>query len=281
MSDAHGVARDQLRSFIERIERLEEEKKTIADDIKDVYGEAKGMGFDGKILKKVIAIRKMDREERAEQEAILDTYLAALGMIEQPDFFDERPNRSTGEVSTRLVQQVATGMQTEAGRAALLTAVDIMIDREEKNTRSDAPPASAAAVISSSNDTAKGEAGSPVGLPENSPETADDVTRPAALAVPGGEPSIPSPDNGGAKMDGGTNRYPGRSDEYVGIESTQSGQAVTTPRPAPSMDELRIANALILRPNCKRPGLETCGGQGRTHCRDCIAAPVERMREEA
>ncbi len=55
MSDAHGVARDQLRAFVERIERLEEEKKTIADDIKDVYGEAKAMGFDTKILKKVVA----------------------------------------------------------------------------------------------------------------------------------------------------------------------------------------------------------------------------------
>lgn len=82
MSDAHGVARDQLRSFIERIERLEEEKKTIADDIKDVYGEAKSTGFDTKILKKVIAIRKQDHDERLEQEAILDTYLAALGMID-------------------------------------------------------------------------------------------------------------------------------------------------------------------------------------------------------
>lgn len=85
MIDAHGVARDQLRSFIERIERLEEEKKTIADDIKDVYGEAKGTGFDTPILKKVIAIRKQDKNERMEQEAILDTYLAALGMIEAPD----------------------------------------------------------------------------------------------------------------------------------------------------------------------------------------------------
>ena len=89
MSDAHGVARDQLRSFIERIERLEEEKKTIAEDIKDVYGEAKGIGFEPKILKKVIAIRKQDKDERAEQEAILDTYLAALGMIPQPDLFDD------------------------------------------------------------------------------------------------------------------------------------------------------------------------------------------------
>lgn len=84
MSDAHGVARDQLRAFIERIERLEEEKKTIADDIKDVYGEAKGTGFDTKILKKVIALRKKDAQERMEEEAILDTYLQALGMIEGP-----------------------------------------------------------------------------------------------------------------------------------------------------------------------------------------------------
>ena len=80
-ADAHGVARDQLRSFVERIERLEEEKKTIGDDIKDVYGEAKATGFDSKILKKVIAIRKQDKDERAEQEAILDTYLQELGML--------------------------------------------------------------------------------------------------------------------------------------------------------------------------------------------------------
>jgi uncharacterized protein (UPF0335 family) len=84
MADPQGVARDQLRSFIERIERLEEEKKTIADDIKDVYGEAKGTGFDTKILKKIIAIRKQDRDERMEQEAILETYMIALGMMEGP-----------------------------------------------------------------------------------------------------------------------------------------------------------------------------------------------------
>ena len=85
MSDtAHGVARDQLRAFIERIERLEEEKKTVADDIKDVYSEAKGTGFDTKILKKVIALRKKDAQERMEEDMILDTYLIALGMIESP-----------------------------------------------------------------------------------------------------------------------------------------------------------------------------------------------------
>ena len=84
MSDTHGLARDQLRAFVERIERLEEEKKTIADDIKEVYGEAKSMGYDTKVLRKVISIRKQDQNERLEQEAVLDTYLHALGMAEAP-----------------------------------------------------------------------------------------------------------------------------------------------------------------------------------------------------
>ena len=80
-----GVASGQLRAFIERIERLEEEKKTIADDVKEVYGEAKSMGYDAKIMRKVVALRKLDQNERMEQEAVLDTYLAALGMLPQED----------------------------------------------------------------------------------------------------------------------------------------------------------------------------------------------------
>ena len=66
---------------VERIERLEEEKKTIADDIKEVYAEAKANGFDTKILRKVISLRKKDRHEREEEEAILDLYMNALGML--------------------------------------------------------------------------------------------------------------------------------------------------------------------------------------------------------
>jgi len=84
-ADAHGVARDELRSFIERIERLEEEKKTIAGDIKDVYGEAKARGFEAKAIRKIIAERKQDRDERMVFEAILDTYRAALGMLPPDD----------------------------------------------------------------------------------------------------------------------------------------------------------------------------------------------------
>ena len=73
------VAGDQLKSIVERIERLEEEKRTIADDIKEVYAEAKGNGYDSKVLRKVIALRKRDLNERKEEEAILDLYLQAVG----------------------------------------------------------------------------------------------------------------------------------------------------------------------------------------------------------
>lgn len=82
------VAADQLRTIIERIERLEEEKKTIADDIKDVIGEAKGLGYDTKAIRTIIRLRKKDEAERTEEEMIIDTYMKALGM-RQPDLFDE------------------------------------------------------------------------------------------------------------------------------------------------------------------------------------------------
>jgi uncharacterized protein (UPF0335 family) len=81
MADSGGVAAGQLKSFIERIERLEEEKKGIADDIRDVYAEAKGNGFDTKVMRQVIRLRKKDSAERQEEEAILDLYLHALGMV--------------------------------------------------------------------------------------------------------------------------------------------------------------------------------------------------------
>ena len=74
------VAAGQLKAFIERVERLEEEKQTISDDIKDVYAEMKGTGFDTKAVRTIIRLRKKDQAERQEEEAILDLYMAALGM---------------------------------------------------------------------------------------------------------------------------------------------------------------------------------------------------------
>ena len=74
-------AKDQLKAFVERIERLEEEKKTISDDIRDVYAEAKGNGFEVKALRTIVRMRKQDADERREHETILETYLQALGML--------------------------------------------------------------------------------------------------------------------------------------------------------------------------------------------------------
>ena len=77
---AHRFAKDQLKAFIERVERLAEEKKALSDDIRDVYAEAKGIGYDVKALRTIVRLRKMEESERKEQETILDTYKVALGM---------------------------------------------------------------------------------------------------------------------------------------------------------------------------------------------------------
>ena len=80
-SPSTSFAKDQLKAIIERIERLEEEKKTISDDIRDVYAEAKGNGFEVKALRTIMRMRKQDADERREHETILETYLHALGML--------------------------------------------------------------------------------------------------------------------------------------------------------------------------------------------------------
>jgi uncharacterized protein (UPF0335 family) len=77
---ATRFAKDQLKVFVERIERLEDEKKATSDDIRDVYAEAKGTGFDTKALRTIVRLRKLDTDERREQQEVLDTYLHALGM---------------------------------------------------------------------------------------------------------------------------------------------------------------------------------------------------------
>ena len=77
---ATRFAKDQLKAFVERIERLEEEKKATSGDIRDVYAEAKGTGFDTKALRTIVRLRKLNTDERREQQEVLDTYLHALGM---------------------------------------------------------------------------------------------------------------------------------------------------------------------------------------------------------
>ena len=203
MSDVHAVARDQLLAFITRIERLEEEKKTIADDIKDVKAEAKGCGFDVGTINAIIKLRKVDANERAERDALLDTYLIALGMLPEPE--------EEESANAKLITTVATGMQTEIGREALVTALDIMIEREEaEERRSDA----GLNIVTKHTEIT------------NAPETATELSRPATSAVSGGEPSKPSSDVGGVKMDGCS--HPGRPDAVSGMHITQSEQATNS-----------------------------------------------------
>jgi len=78
----HEVSGNRLKSFIERVERLEEEKKVIAEDIRDVYGEAKGTGFDPKVMRKIVSLRKTDLEKRREEQELLALYMSAIGMAE-------------------------------------------------------------------------------------------------------------------------------------------------------------------------------------------------------
>jgi uncharacterized protein (UPF0335 family) len=88
MPDVGGVAGERLKSFIERIERLEEEKRALTEDIKEVFAEAKGVGFDVKTMRQLIKLRRLDQDDLDEQEALLDTYKRALGML--PDLDGEQ-----------------------------------------------------------------------------------------------------------------------------------------------------------------------------------------------
>ena len=80
MTEVGGIAGDQLRAYIERIERLEEEKAALAADVREVFAEAKGNGFDVKIMRQLLRLRKLDGDDRAEEEALLDIYKRAIGM---------------------------------------------------------------------------------------------------------------------------------------------------------------------------------------------------------
>jgi uncharacterized protein (UPF0335 family) len=81
MPDVGGIAGDRLKSFVERIERLEEERRALGNDLKEIYAEAKGNGFDTKIIRQVIRLRRMDKDDLDEQETLLDIYRRALGML--------------------------------------------------------------------------------------------------------------------------------------------------------------------------------------------------------
>lgn len=100
MTNSTAIARDQLRSIVERVERMEEEKKVIVDDIKDIYAEAKANGFDTKTIRTIVRLRKQDEAERQEQEALLDLYMHALGMTTE-DPTPAKPKSKSSKKATK------------------------------------------------------------------------------------------------------------------------------------------------------------------------------------
>ncbi len=293
MSDAHGVARDQLRAFVERIERLEEEKKIIADDIKDVFGEAKSMGFDTKILKKVIALRKKDEQERTEEELILDTYLQALGMIPQIELFDD-------EEAPVAKRQPAMALQSPRKAAEAVSERTVTQDKAFSSDLVDVITTEAEAGVS--------------GQPEMIPVLTGqfpgvNVSGPEKAGVTGGESAAahsPSDDDAIAAVKGKA-----RLANVADVEPSSSapiapaahGEAEAPSAASVSLDDGSSAAAntggghvddvkhaatqnadglvehipsttFILRPNCLRP--DSCAGHGSNHCHSCKAAMRER-----
>lgn len=275
-TEAHGIARDQLRAFIERVERVEEEIATLNTDKSDIYKEARAVGFDVKVLRKVVAKRKLETHVREEQDAIFDMY------------WDARYGASV-HVHTHARENIEENRRSDGGLSIFTKHEDI----------------------------------------RTAPVTAEELSRPATLAVSGGEPSIPSSDAGGEKMDGGCTP-PGRLDETSGHICAKSERA-TNPHSekatvatqgeatAPTSDErvslpvddrsdadantggddvarsatragladptsntgegaantaLPAKPKFVLRPHCRNPG-ETCGGSGTNHCHSCLKAREE------
>jgi uncharacterized protein (UPF0335 family) len=306
-------AEGQIKAFIERIIRLKDEQDAIGEDIKAVYAEAKSMGFDktglGDVVTHLRKIEKKGADTIAEKEAIFDIYLSAYQgsqahapartreNIEEFDpitgEFVDRDERRRARMSESMddtkafsAAAVALGLISEKGYAETVAIADAVAVKFGYGPLHTDVPASVAAVISSSHDTANEEVAP--GLPANSPETADEVPAQDSEGTGLGESlsgksdtAHPASKRELAEADLNDGVAAGQTAvEVVTVVGTESG-TVAIPKPAPTMAEQRIANALILRPNCRRPGQENCGGQGRTHCRDCITAPVEREREDA
>ena len=112
---ATRIAKDQLSSIVERIERLEIEKKEVTTDIAEVYAEAKGNGYDVKALKTIVRLRKMDADERAEQQAVLETYMHALGLLADLPLGRAAIERATTPARTRAPAASDVGKILDAG----------------------------------------------------------------------------------------------------------------------------------------------------------------------
>lgn len=241
MSDAHGVARDQLRSFVERVERIESEIKDLNDDKSDVYGEARSMGFDVKVLKKVVAKRKMDSAKRDEEDAIFDMYWHAL---HGSDLVHARTRENIEEfpASDGSPASVSTPMTTLGAEESVVPhSPETADDMHERPSYNDKPCSKTAPQGKSS------PAGTGSELLAGREGRHDGEV--ASAYLPTNSSSSEQPHAGG-------------KDVELHTAAIQAGAIVTS---APAAKTARD-----YRPNCLRP--EACGSSGLSHCYSCTKA---------
>jgi uncharacterized protein (UPF0335 family) len=294
----------QIKAFIDRILRLKEEQDTIGEDIRDIYAEAKSMGFDKTAMGNVVAhlrkVAKKGHDTVAEQGAIFDLYLCAyegksphapapVRARENIEQFDPE----TGEISAKLIETVAAGVQTETGRKALIAAVDIMIAREEQQeiaTASQGEPVSpsaeaevaganaggedvdssaerASSVATSSGPDAKRATASPEKANEFHAKASDDACEAGRKALGRAEASAEAPDGAELVSRGVADRAATATSEN-GRDSLERQAPSSTAKPKSA-----------LRPNCRNP--EACGGYGTNHCHTCLKAMRDKAEEVA
>jgi uncharacterized protein (UPF0335 family) len=311
MSDASGTARDQLKAIVQRVERIEAEIKDLNDDKSEIYKEARANGFDVKTIKKVITKRKIDVLEREEQDAMFDTYWDAIhgsGLVhaharENIEEFDPE----TGEIletNPRLIKQVVDGMQTEAGRAALIAAVDILIEQEEaeEDPVANVEEGANGAIADASDDPAsradedsERQHSSTVGFADDcrtgGKEQSDASAAPVGDAAADAH-GIPDPNSEkDTAVHGSAGRHsPDRVSPQAETATTGSdganaggddvdGSAVRADTSNTAGGTVSNPPAKPLRPHCLRP--DNCGGYGSNHCFSCRKSAKANDEEEA
>ncbi|MDX0517352.1 DUF2312 domain-containing protein [Sinorhizobium medicae] len=260
----------QIRAFIDHILRLKEEQDTIGEDIRDIYAEAKSMGFDtamGNVVAHLRKVAKKGHDTIAEQGAIFDLYLCAYEgksphapaparVRENIEQFDP----TTGEiieadVSAKLVETIAAGVQTEVGRAALIAAVDIMIAREEEEIATSAGGESEEVAINA----VASASGPDEKRAPNSPATADEMDRATESSLETGSEAAENARKAVPETEDG-------SVSHAGAGESPATTSIAKPK-------------WPLRPNCRNP--EACGGYGDKHCHGCTVAMREMAEEIA
>jgi uncharacterized protein (UPF0335 family) len=273
-------AEAEIKQFIDRVLRLKEEQDTLSEDIREVYAEAKGRGYDKTAMGQVVAhLRKVDKlgsDAIAERETIFGMYLGAYET--GTSVATHRHEAKNGYAQAKLIETVAAGMQTETGRAALIAAVDIMIERDEQIdpetgeiTNSPemaiecaAPEKDAAADERNVEATVEHRLSAPIS------ETTPDPQPPV---VADGQP-VPSFSPNSVKSDRPVPVV--GQDREGGTIAGQEGQAVNNFEPPAFLQPKVEMTARDYRPHCRKP--DACGASGLAHCYSCsilMTAPSE------